>query len=166
MMRALSRAAQAIITALALAATSLPALAAEPSRVVTHSAPGKFTDVVDDLKLAVEARGLVIDHVSFVGRMLERTGKDVGSTRPLYQDAQALSFCSATLSRRTMEADAANLVWCPYTLVVYATAQDPTRVHVAFQRPWRPDGSAASRAALQEVEALLDGIARTALGLK
>ena len=31
-------------------------------------------------------------------------------------------------------------------------------------RRWRADGSAASRAALKEVEALLDGIARQALG--
>jgi hypothetical protein len=39
-------------------------------------------------------------------------------------------------------------------------------VIVAYRRPWRPDGSAASRAALKEVEALLDGIARTSLGMK
>ncbi len=33
-------------------------------------------------------------------------------------------------------------------------------------RYWPADGSAASKAALKEVEALLDGIAREALGLK
>jgi hypothetical protein len=65
-----------------------------------------------------------------------------------------------------MEADPANVSLCPYTITVYATAQDPGTVHVSYRRPWRPDGSAASKAALQEVEALLDGIAREALGLK
>jgi hypothetical protein len=50
--------------------------------------------------------------------------------------------------------------------MVYATAQDPGTVHVSYRRPWRPDGSAASKAALKEVEALLDGIAREALGLR
>jgi hypothetical protein len=122
--------------------------------------------VRDDLRLAIEAKGLVIDYHSFVNRMLERTGKDVGSARKLYVDAQAFVFCSAALSRRTMEADPANVSLCPYSMVVYATAQDPGMVTVSYRRPWRPGGSAASRAALKEVEALLDGIAREALGLK
>jgi hypothetical protein len=38
-------------------------------------------------------------------------------------------------------------------------------VHVVYQRPWRPDGSAASAAALKDVDELLDGLAREALGL-
>ena len=108
----------------------------------------------------------MIDYQSFVNRMLERTGKDVGSARKLYADAQAFVFCSAALSRKTMEADPANAALCPYGITVYATAQDPATVHVSYRRPWRPDGSAASKAALKEVEALLDGIAREALGLR
>lgn len=119
----------------------------------------------DDLKLAIEGKGLVIDYHSFVNRMLERTGGDVGSGRKLYADAQAFVFCSAVRSRKTMEADPANAAFCPYSITVYATAQDPGTVHVAYQRPWRPDGSAASKAALKEVDALLDSIAREALGL-
>jgi uncharacterized protein (DUF302 family) len=140
---------------------------ADPHPIVTYSRQGaKFEDVRDDLKLAIEGRGLVIDYESFVNRMLERTGKDVGSSRKLYADAQAFVFCSAALSRKTMEADPANLSHCPYSMTVYATAQEPGTVHVSYKRPWRPDGSAASKAALKEVEALLDGIAREALGLR
>jgi len=137
---------------------------ADPHPVVTYSKRAKFDDVRDDLKHAIEAKGLVIDHQSMVGHMLERTGKDVGSGRKLYADAQAFVFCSAVLSRKTMEADAANAAMCPYSMMVYATAQDPGTVHVTYRRPWRPDGSAASKAALKEVEALLDGIAREAAG--
>jgi len=134
--------------------------------IKTYSKLGKLDDVLDDARLAIEARGLVIDHESFVGRMLERTGKDVGSARRLYADVRAFSFCSAALSRKTMEADPANAAFCPYNIVVYATAQDPGTVHVAYRRPWRAEGSAASKAALGEVEALLDGIAREALGVR
>jgi hypothetical protein len=54
---------------------------------------------------------------------------------------------------------------CPYTVMVYATVQEPAKVHVTYHRPWRPDGSAASNAALKEVDALLDGLARQALGI-
>lgn len=139
---------------------------ADPHPVVTYSKKGaKFDDVRDELKLAIEGKGLVIDYESYVNRMLERTGKDVGSARKLYADAQAFVFCSAALSRKTMEADPANASFCPYSIMVYTTAADPGTVRVSYRRPWRPDGSAASKAALKEVEALLDGIARKALGV-
>jgi len=139
---------------------------ADPHPVVSYSKRAKFDDVRDDLKLAIEGKGLVIDYQSFVGNMLERTGKDVGSAKKLYADAQAFVFCSAALSRKTMEADPANAALCPYSMMVYATSRDPGTVHVTYRRPWRPDGSAASKAALKEVEALLDGLAREALGLR
>jgi uncharacterized protein (DUF302 family) len=141
-------------------------LAADPHPVVAYSKQAKFEDVRDDLKAAIEAKGLVIDYHSYFNRMLERTGKDLGSTRTLYVDAQAFAFCSATLSRRMMEADPANAAMCPYSISVYATAKEPGKVVVAYRRTWRPDGSAASKAALKEVEALLDGIAREAVGMK
>jgi uncharacterized protein (DUF302 family) len=149
-----------------LAAFFTAVQAADPSPVVSYSKKAKFEDVRDDLKSAIEGRGLVIDYQSYVNRMLERTGKDVGASRKLYADAQAFVFCSATLSRKTMEADPANVSMCPYTMVVYATAQEPDKVYVTYRRPWRPDGSTASKASLKEVESLLDGIAREALGLK
>jgi uncharacterized protein (DUF302 family) len=140
-------------------------MVADPHPTVTYSKTGKFDDVRDDLKLAIEAKGLVIDYEAYINRMLERTGKDVGSTRKLYADAQAFVFCSASLSRKTMEADPGNIAQCPYSMVVYTTAQEPDKIHVSYRRPWRPDGSAASKAALKEVEQLLDGIARRAVGL-
>jgi len=140
-------------------------MSAQPHPVVTYSRKAKFEEVREDLQLAIEGKGLVIDYQSHVHRMLERTGKDVGSRRTLYVDAQAFVFCSAALSRKTMEADPANMAQCPYSVSVYATAAEPDRVFVSYRRPWRPDGSAASKAALKEVEALLDAVAREALGL-
>jgi uncharacterized protein (DUF302 family) len=150
----------------ALTAFCALAVAADPSPVVTYSKKAKFEDVRDDLKTAIESKGLVIDYQSHINTMIERTGKDVGSSRKLYVDAQAFVFCSAALSRKTMEADPANVAMCPYAITVYATVQQPDTTHVAYKRPWRPDGTAGSKAALKEVEALLDGIARTSLGMK
>ena len=149
-----------------LSALCTVALAADPNPVVTYSKKAKFEDIRDDLKSAIEGKGLVIDYQSFVNKMIERTGKDVGSTRKLYVDAQSFVFCSAALSRKTMEADVANAAMCPYSITVYTTASEPDKVFVAYRRPWRPDGSAASKAALKEVEALLDGIARASVGMK
>jgi len=127
---------------------------AKNDAVVRHSAKARFEDVRDDLKLAIAGKGLVVDYESFINRMLERTGKDVGSSRKLYRDAQAFVFCSAALSRRTMEADPANIAFCPYSIIVYETVQEPGRIHVTYQR------------SLPEVDALLDDIAREALGLR
>jgi uncharacterized protein (DUF302 family) len=143
---------------------SIVALAADPHPVVSYTKQGKFDNVRDDLKMAIESRGLVIDYHAFISRMLERTGKDVGSARPIYSNAEAFSFCSAALSRKTMEADPANMSQCPYNIVVYATVQAPEQVVVSYRRPWRPDGTAASKATLKEVETLLDRIAREAAG--
>ncbi len=156
---------RALVFAL-LAAICTLSFAADPHPVVAYSKQAKFEDVRDDLKAAIEAKGLVIDYHSFVNRMLERTGKDVGSSKKLYLDAQSFVFCSAALSRKMMEADPANVAMCPYSMVVFATAQEPGKVYVAYRRPWRPDGSAASKAALAEVDSLLDSLAREAVGLK
>ena len=149
-----------------LSALCSVALAADPYPVVTYSKKATFEEVRDDLRLAIEGKGLVIDYHSFVNKMLERTGKDLGSTRKVYADAQAFVFCSAALSRKMTEADPANASMCPYSITVYVAAQEPDKVYVAYRRPWRPDGSAASKAALKEVETLLDGIARASLGMK
>jgi uncharacterized protein (DUF302 family) len=149
-----------------LATTSTVAVAADPNPLVTYTKQGKFEDVRDDLKMAIEGKGLVIDYHSHLNQMLERTGKDIGSAQKIYADAQAFVFCSAGLSRKMMEADPANAGMCPYSIVVYSTAKEPGKVHVAYRRIWRPDGSAASKAALKDVDGLLDSIARQAVGKK
>jgi len=150
------------------AACTPPKPTAPATSVVRYSVEGEFDSVRDDLQNAIIAKGLVIDNTSFIAKMLERTGKDVGSTKPVFTEnhGQAFSFCSATTSRKTMEADAHNISFCPYTLVVYSTVAEPGKVYVSFRRPVLNEGSEAAKAALKEVEALLDGIARDALRLK
>lgn len=158
-----------ILSAVVLvAACTPPKPDAAASSVVRYSAEGKFDNVRDDLQNAIIAKGLVVDNTAFVAKMLERTGQDVGSNKPVFGQGhgQTFSFCSAVISRKTVEADAHNLVFCPYTLVVYSTTAEPTKVHVAYRRPVLNEGSEAAKAALKEVEALLDGIARDALRLK
>ena len=150
-----------------LAALMLASTAASAQPVVSYSKAGaKFDDVRENVKLAIENRGLVIDYQAQIGKMLERTGADVGSAKKLYADAQTFQFCSARLSRKTMEAHLGNVVMCPYSIVVYASAAKPDEVIVAYRRLASPGGGPASRNALNEVEALLDGIAREAVGKK
>ncbi len=132
--------------------------------VTRYAKEAKFDTVKDDLVLAIQNRGLVVDHTSYIHNMLERTGKDLGMTTKIYVDGIAYSFCSAVISRKTMEADPHNIAFCPYTIIVYTPLNEPQKVYVAYRRP-PLIGTEASAAALKEVENLLDGIAREALGL-
>lgn len=151
-----------------LAPGALLAGAADTAPVVRYSVEGKYENVRDDLVNAITGRGLVVDHNSHVAKMLDRTGKDLGTTKKIFGDdqGQTFSFCSSVISRKTMEADPHNIMFCPYTIALYTTLAEPKKVYLAYRRPQRADDSAASKAALKEVEALLDGIAREALNLK
>ena len=135
---------------------------AEPGGGVrTVAVEGAFEDVAEYVADAIVNRGLVIDYRGYIGRMLARTGKDAGSAKPLYRDAQFFQFCSAVFSRHTMEADPANIAFCPYVVFVYELAAKPGTVHVGYRRPART-GSEASRKALAAVDKLLDAIVREA----
>ncbi|GAB4519331.1 MAG: hypothetical protein Tsb0019_19820 [Roseibium sp.] len=131
--------------------------------VTAYQVEAAFEDVRFDLENAIVNRGLVIDYVSHIGTMLARTGEDVGSDKKLYANAQSMLFCSANLSRKAMEADPANIAYCPYAVFVYETAEKPGSVTVGY-RHLNETGSDASKAAIADVNALLDEIARDASG--
>jgi len=125
------------------------------AEVVTYAVEAPFEEVAFDLRLAIEERGFVIDAVSHVGEMLNRTAQDVGATGPdLFVEADVYQFCSAIVSRRAMEADILNIAHCPYGVFLYAAPDAPGTVHVGYRT--LPEG------AMQEVQALLDAIARQA----
>lgn len=127
-----------------------------------YTVQGSFEDVRDDVEMAITDRGMKINNVSHIGNMLARTGKDIGATRQIFGQAEALEFCSATVSRRMMEADPHNIVFCPYIIYVYTLPGEKDRVYVAFRRPL-PVGSPESHAALAAVEKLLTDIIADAI---
>jgi len=134
--------------------------------VVRYSKEAKWEDVRDDVKIAITNKGLVVDHISHIANMLDRTKKDVGGKKDIYENAETYIFCSAVISRQTMEADAHNIAFCPYAIAVYTTKDDPKTVHLTYRRPVRTDGSQAAKDSLKAVEKLLDGIAHEGLGIK
>ena len=133
--------------------------------VVRYAKEAKWEDVRDDLKIAIANKGLRIEYTSHIHNMLERTKKDVGGTKDIFANAETFVFCSAVVSRHTMEADPNNIAFCPYAMAVYTTKDDPKTVNVSFRRPVRTNGSAAAKSSLKEVETLLDGLAKEALGI-
>ncbi|MBN8290790.1 DUF302 domain-containing protein [Rhodobacter sp. NTK016B] len=77
-----------------------------------------FEDTTFALENAIVGRGLVVDYVSHVGEMLERTREATGSDVVLFTNAEIYMFCSSTVSRAVMEADWQNVVYCPYGIHV------------------------------------------------
>lgn len=156
---------KAVVAATGILSCNIGASTAQsvPEGVTAYEVSAAFDDVRFDLENAIVNRGLVIDYVSHIGNMLERTGQDVGGEKRIFENAQAMLFCSANLSRQAMEADPANIAYCPYTLFVYETADAPGTVRVGF-RNLAETGSDASRAAIADINTLLDAIAREAAG--
>jgi uncharacterized protein (DUF302 family) len=137
----------AVGTALAIGGT------AQAQDVITFDWEGSFDDATFAVESAILDRGLVIDLISHVGDMLNRTGGDVGSEAMVFDDADIFLFCSAAISRRVMEADPMNIVHCPYSIFVAETDGQVMIGHRSY-----PDGP------MQEVEALLDSIILDARG--
>lgn len=133
------------------ALAALAASAAAAQDVITYPFDGSFDDATFSVESAITGQGLVIDHVSHVGAMLERTGKDLGSDVTIFDAADVFLFCSAAVSRRVMEADPANIAHCPYG--IFVTSREGA-VEIGYRA--LPDGP------MQEVQALLDGIAQDA----
>lgn len=125
---------------------------------ITYTTDESFDDVVFGLENAILDEGLIIEGVSRVGEMLERTGPDVGSDVTVFLAADVYSFCSARLSRKVMEADPMNLQYCPYTIFVAQLPDTPDETIIGYRT--FPEGP------MREVQALLDTIAKSAIGME
>ncbi len=132
------------------------AQAAAPG-IHVRAVKGNFDDVKERLVMALENRGLVINYTARIGAMLERTGHDLQRNRPIYGKAEAVEFCSAQVSRDTMEADPHNIVFCPYAIAVYTLPQVPGQVYLSWRAP-AASGTEQSALALRKVEKLLADI--------
>jgi uncharacterized protein (DUF302 family) len=148
--------------AFALCALSPGWAAAQEPALKLYAKQGVYDDVRFELNNAIIDRGLVVDFNGQIAKMLARTGADVGSTKSVYKNAEYFTFCSAQLSRATMEADPLNVGFCPYVVFIYETAAAPGTIQVGYRRP-PPQGPPQSKAALEAVEKLLDGIVRDAV---
>ena len=116
--------------ALATAATAQDGTQTPP---VTYTVDDSYENVAFAVESAIIGAGLVIDHISHTGDMLERTRADVGSDQVLYTHADIFSFCSAAVSRAVMEADILNLQHCPYGIFIYETPDAPGKITVGHR---------------------------------
>lgn len=143
-----------IVSGLALVATTSIAMAQTNYKVMTTK--NDFESALFALENAIVNRGLVIDTVGHVGRMLERTSKATGGSSP-YIGARYLGFCSAKLSARAMQADPDNLAVCPYIMFAYELKSEPGKARIGYRRP-RASTTTVSKESIAAIEKLLDDI--------
>lgn len=132
--------------------------AAADGAVVVRAIDGNFQEIRERVVFAVQSQGLVVDHTAKVGGMLARTGKDLGESNQIFDDAEVLEFCSALVSRRMVEADPQLLAFCPYGIAVYTLPGKPQTTYVAYRRLVTNLTTPAQKAVLERVEALLEAI--------
>ena len=130
-----------------------------PAPVVVYPASSEFEDVIDNIKMAITDRGMLVSGTLHVGDMLNRTGKDLGFETKVYLRAESVEFCSALMSHLMVAADPGNLVVCPFTVAAYVLADNPEQVYVAYRRTSLAGDADKAAKAVQE---MLDDIAREA----
>ena len=131
--------------------------AAQANDTVTYEVTDQsYDDVMFGLENAILDFGLVISEHNHVGDMLERTKADLGATETIYAYADIFGFCSAPLSRAAMLEDPMNIRFCPYNIYMYQISEG---FPVIIGYDVYPE------CALQDVQALLDEINRSAIGL-
>ena len=130
------------------------ATSAQADDAFVYDFDGSFDDATFAVESAIVGQGLVIDWVSHVGDMLNRTAGDVGSETEIFKAADIFLFCSAVISRQVMEKDPMNITHCPYGIFVMENADGSVIVgHKDY-----PDGS------MQVVEDLMQQIVAEAIG--
>lgn len=137
------------------------AAVAEEGYSVQFKAQGAYQDVRDSLQMAIEGKGLKVNHTNLIAEMLERTGKDIGATKQVYTAGEQFEFCSATVSRQMMEADPHAIALCPYIISVYTVPGDAT-VYLAYRKPPATTNPALAKA-LAEVERMIVEIIQDAM---
>ena len=100
-----------------------------------------FEDTREAIRLAIENRGLVVNYTSHIADMLQRTGTDLGTAQRIYDQAEIIEFCSASLSRQMMQTDPHNIVFCPFAIAIYTLAGEKDGTWVSYRQP---QGSAAA----------------------
>ena len=150
-----------LVVLLVLLGVALPAWS-EGAHMSVYRKQGSFAEVKEAIEMAITGRGLVINNVSHIGDMLARTGKDLGGAKQVYIQAEALEFCSATVSRNMMLADPDNIVFCPYIIAIYVVPEKPGEVRVAYRKTQLVDSQESQRS-LEAVNKLLSEIIEEAI---
>lgn len=124
-------------------------------------AHGTYQEVRDQVQSAIEGKGLKINTTHKISDMLDRTGKDIGASKRVYENAEQFDFCSAEISRKMMEADPHAIAMCPYLISVYKLPKD-RHVYIAYRKPAATKNPTLKKT-LADVEKMMNEIIKDAM---
>ncbi len=127
--------------------------------VVVYPASSEFEDVIENIKMSIVDRGMLVSGTLHVQDMLARTAKDLGFKKNVYLHAESVEFCSALMSHQMIAADPRNLVICPFTIAAYELEEEPGQVYIAYRKQFM---AGAADEATEAAHKMLDEIAREA----
>lgn len=159
-MRLPKRLLNGLLLVLAFGPGTVPTGLAADEGYAVYESDASFDDVMDALKLAIEERGMYINNVMHMGEMLERTGKDLGTTETIYGRAESIEFCSAVLSREMTSEEPARIVNCPFIISVYTLPDRDGATFLAHRVI--PQVETESSSVMAKVAAMLKDVASSA----
>jgi uncharacterized protein (DUF302 family) len=131
----------------------------EDQPVKIYTSEESFEDVIENIKIAIIDRGMLVSGTLHVSDMLNRTAPDLGFTE-VFSQAEAVEFCSAPISHKMAQAAPENIVVCPFTIAAYVRKDQPGQVYVAYRLPLLAGDAEAVTTAILE---MLDGIVQDAI---
>ncbi len=127
--------------------------------MVIYQSEEPFEDVIENIKMAIEERGMLVSGTLHVSDMLNRTGPDLGY-KQIFEKAESVEFCSASISHQMTQVAPENMTICPFTISVYIKADQPDQLYVAYRRQTLAGDAAKVTASIYE---LLDGIIKDSI---
>ncbi|MEY3219146.1 MAG: hypothetical protein RIT27_503 [Pseudomonadota bacterium] len=133
----------------------------EDKMIVTYRSNDNFETVKENIQQAITNKGLIISGTLHVSEMLNRTAKDLGISKNVYQKAEAFEFCSAVISHKMIQVNPLNLTACPFTIAFFVKPEETNVVYLAFRKPQL---AGESQEITQEINNFLHGIVKEATG--
>lgn len=133
----------------------------EDNLIATYRSNESFETIQENLQQAITNKGLMISGTLHVSEMLNRTAKDLGISKNVYQKAEAFEFCSAVLSHKMIQVNPLNLTACPFTIAFFVKPEENQSVYLAFRKPQL---AGESKNISQEINTFLHGIVKEATG--
>ena len=127
--------------------TSVQAQEQAPWYSIYSLTDASWDDVNEDLKEAIEDRGIVISYTSHAQALLARTAKELGVKKQAYHNAEIHLFCQVQISHQMSLDNPHIIAACPYGISVYSLTEAPQTVYLSFRN--HPD---------KRVQALLKSI--------
>ncbi len=126
---------------------------------IIYSLEDDFEMTKENVIMAIENQGLKVSGELHIQEMMQRTAKDLGFDKAVYEQAEAIEFCSAVFSHKMTQVHPVNATMCPFTVVIYSKAGKPETIYLAFRKPQlMGDGKALEAEIIQFMRTIVEEV--------